>query len=307
MKADYVVAVGVACIDEYYAAPTWIAEGDKLVVSVMPPLYGGMVANAACALVGFGVKTYLFDQMNRGAVSQRILDDLERHGVDTSLMRYDERLPDARCLILQTPSERTIFVVDAQKPRHIEMGEQAAVFERAAYLYSTARDFSRFDRPLELAARLKRSGVKLVFDVESTDMEEFGAQLIEEAALLFFNEYGFELYAAGRAQDEVFARLLEKGVSTIAVTLGERGCLVKTREGILREPAVSVPVVDTTGAGDMFNAAFLACVMHGRDAGYAARFATAAAAYAVTQQGGRCPPNSVSAIEAMMRERFGEV
>ena len=51
---------------------------------------------------------------------------------------------------------------------------------------------------------------------------------------------------------------LDKGIKNILITLGEKGCIFKNNEEEFLIPAkkLSVPVVDTTGAGDAFNGAF---------------------------------------------------
>ena len=43
MNGGYVVAVGAACIDEYYRAGEWPAEGEKGLVTAMEEQVGGMV------------------------------------------------------------------------------------------------------------------------------------------------------------------------------------------------------------------------------------------------------------------------
>jgi ribokinase len=57
-----------------------------------------------------------------------------------------------------------------------------------------------------------------------------------------------------------------RGVPTVAVKCGPDGCVVGADEAIARVPAYRVsPVVDTTGAGDAFDAAFLVGLARGRD------------------------------------------
>lgn len=76
-------------------------------------------------------------------------------------------------------------------------------------------------------------------------------------------------------------------VGVAAVTLGERGCLVAHRGEIRHVPAYRVRAVDTTGAGDAWNAAFIHYYMAGMNAFESARLANAAAAYLVSRQSGK--------------------
>ena len=88
------------------------------------------------------------------------------------------------------------------------------------------------------------------------------------------------LGAGERADEEALGRrLLERGCGAALLTLGERGCLCVTADGSEHIPGFVIPeVVDTTGAGDAFNAALAVALAEGRPLREAARFANAAAA-----------------------------
>lgn len=60
-----------------------------------------------------------------------------------------------------------------------------------------------------------------------------------------------------------------------------------SRHAFVQHPAFARPVVDTTGAGDTFNAAFLVAMLEGQSLQAGLRFACAAASHAVTAVGAR--------------------
>lgn len=85
---------------------------------------------------------------------------------------------------------------------------------------------------------------------------------------------------------EILARRLrDLGVGNLVVTLGEKGALVMTDAGTERVPGVTVDVVDTTGAGDSFNAGLAMALAEGRDLLSAVQFATCCGALACTKLG----------------------
>lgn len=79
---------------------------------------------------------------------------------------------------------------------------------------------------------------------------------------------------------------LDWGASISLLTLGERGCLVGTRDGIQAVPAAEGHVVDTTGAGDTFSTAFLVGYLRTSDVAWAARFGAATAMAVIERTGG---------------------
>ncbi len=75
-------------------------------------------------------------------------------------------------------------------------------------------------------------------------------------------------------------------LEVVAVTRGERGCLVQTDEEEVSVPGVAVAVVDTVGAGDAFTAGLLALTLEGKPLGEAAAFANRLAARVAASAGG---------------------
>jgi sugar/nucleoside kinase (ribokinase family) len=81
-------------------------------------------------------------------------------------------------------------------------------------------------------------------------------------------------------------KYLDMGVETAVVKMGERGAYVATRDGgASMGGAFKVPVVDVTGAGDAFDAAFLSCRMRGMDLDESLKFANATGALSITVRG----------------------
>ena len=287
MSAPYIVAIGAACMDEYFAADGWVAEGDKLLVRPMEQQVGGMIPNAACVMAGLGSPVYLLDYMNGGAVSQKLQADLAGYGLDVSHIVTDDRLPDARCIIVLTPQERTILVVDYERPPRQVPPETLALLRGAAYVYTTMTELRRFENHLALADDLRAHGARLVFDLEPATFESAGDPLFARADVLFFNETGLAKYSAGRDPDGCIDALLAGGCRVVVTTLGADGCDCRSAGARVRLPGCRVPVVDTTGAGDTFNGAFVHGLLSGAPLEEAARLANAAAGRAVTRMGGR--------------------
>lgn len=80
--------------------------------------------------------------------------------------------------------------------------------------------------------------------------------------------------------------LLALGVKQLVITLGGRGAMLVDAQGTVSHfPAIPVEVVDTTGAGDAFNAALAVALGEGRSLVDAVRFALYGGAFACTRLG----------------------
>lgn len=301
MRDAYVVALGIPCIDEYGEAEEWPQEGEKSIVRWAERRVGGMIPNAACVMAGMGRKTYLVTALNAGVTSEGIRRDLESWGLDLSHLIVDERLPDMRCVIIRTPRERTILVPDSSSVHYPVDEKLRKLLLGAGCVYTSMMEFHRLENWEALAGELREKGVGLVFDLETSTFENGEDPLFRYASLLFFNEKGMEKYAAGRDPEDCIRELLENGTEAVAVTLGGEGCYCASGEERVRLPGNRVEVVDPTGAGDTFNCAFTASWLAGKSLAYAAEFANAAAAHAVTVLGARGGIAPSEQIEEWMR------
>lgn len=91
------------------------------------------------------------------------------------------------------------------------------------------------------------------------------------------------------------------GVGIVAVTLGQDGALMAGSEGVLRLPAVEVPVISATGAGDSFLAGMIHALAQGRPEAEAFRLGMAAGAAAVLTPGtDLCRRADVERLAAMI-------
>jgi len=104
-----------------------------------------------------------------------------------------------------------------------------------------------------------------------------------------------------RPSRELVDLLRRRGARNVIVTLGSRGVLVATESIDTVVPAAPVEVVDTTGAGDGFNAGFAAALAEGRSLVDAVRFGTACGGLVCTRLGVIPGLPSRAAADAMVR------
>jgi sugar/nucleoside kinase (ribokinase family) len=97
---------------------------------------------------------------------------------------------------------------------------------------------------------------------------------------------GADQVASEAGEEEVIQLFLSWGARVGLLTLGERGCVVGTSDGIIRVPAQKGDVIDTTGAGDSFSTAFLVGYMRTGDIEWSARFAAATVISVIERTGG---------------------
>jgi ribokinase len=99
------------------------------------------------------------------------------------------------------------------------------------------------------------------------------------------------------------AALLLLGPGTVILKLGEHGCYYAGGDGGRHYPAPPVEVLDTTAAGDTFNAALAVALAEGRPFAQAIPFANAAAALSVTRPGAQASVPTRAELDAFLKVR----
>ena len=303
MNKPYLVAISVLHMDEYYTVDHWPEEGDKSTADFEKATPGGAISNMATVLSTLGTPVKFYDILSASKTADSLLKDMTDHGIDTSCVRRIKGMKDSKCLIFRSEKERTIVWMRHHKKIVPLEKEAIDMFENAAYIYGYLGT-NVFSNPCETLLGFKTKGAKLVFDIEACFGDE-GQKLLEQANILFFNQFGLRanVLASGQSEEGYLNLLLQKGVEIIVMTKGAKGCRIVTQTDDFVSPAMNVNVVDTNGAGDTFNAAFLHRTMQGDSPREAAVFANTAASLAVTLFG----PRAMAVSEQKVRDMAAQI
>ncbi|MDQ2901538.1 MAG: PfkB family carbohydrate kinase, partial [Acidobacteriota bacterium] len=95
--------------------------------------------------------------------------------------------------------------------------------------------------------------------------------------------------------------LLDLGPRMVILKMGAEGCYSATRESQTHHAGFTVDAVDTTAAGDTFNAGLAVALAEDRDFAEALRFANAAAAISVTRAGAQASVPSRAEVETFLK------
>ena len=90
-------------------------------------------------------------------------------------------------------------------------------------------------------------------------------------------------------------------MKNILVTLGSQGAMLVNEEGVHQYPTRKVDAVDTTAAGDCFNAAFVVGLSEGMSNAQAIRFANTASSIAVTRKGAQSSIPTREEVDEVIR------
>lgn len=125
--------------------------------------------------------------------------------------------------------------------------------------------------------------------------------IIPSVDLLLLSEPELRILSNLEDRKEAGKQLLEKGPSTVVLKLGKKGCLTLTREEESFAKGFSINIVDTTGAGDAFNTAFIVGLEKGWGLDRVTRFANTTGGISATKVGARPGLPEFGEVEKLLR------
>lgn len=286
MAPEPILCVGALTFDTIFRLAALPSGPGKFLPIEAVEVAEGMASAQAASIVRLGGRAALWASAGDDAVGDRLVADIGAAGVDTSLVR---RVEGAR-------SAFSSIFMDLAGERMIVPQYDAALAAPPA----EAPDFSRFAAvmvdvrwPAAAAIALdgaRRRGVPGILDADVAPRETLD-RLVPRASHVVASEGGAALLTEGKGPEEAVRLLADWHGGFVAVTAGERGCWWSDRGTIRHTPALSVPVVDTLAAGDVFHGAFALGLAEGMAMAEIIRFASVAAAIKCSRFGGRlgCP------------------
>ncbi len=282
---------GMALIDEARAEEIYAAMGSGTEVS------GGSAANTAVGIAALGARAGFIGKVKDDGLGKVFGHDIRAAGVAFSTPAAAEGAATARCLILVTPDgERTMntFLGAAQDLTigdiDVATVENASVTYLEGYLWDPPAAKEAFLAAAKVAHKANRKVALTLSDSFCVDRyrAEFH-QLIRSGTvdLVFCNEAELKSLYETADYDTALTQLKQDACEAV-VTRSEQGASFISAEGIVRVPAYPVhKVVDTTGAGDLFAAGFLAGYTTGLEPTECLRLGAMAAGEIISQLGAR--------------------
>ena len=280
------VGLGQSSLDHVCEVDGLPAFAGKAPILAYREAPGGQVATALLACARLGLRARFFGSVGDDEAADRVLAPLRAAGIDLSGVRRVAGAPTQLAVILvdRTSGERTVLWhrAPALALRSADLPREAIARARALHLDAGDPEVAVW------AAKLAReAGVPVFLDADTPvpGMPELLAQVDFPIVSRDFAQSFF----GTDSPREALRGLAGFGGRLAVVTLGELGALARQGDRVLESPGFRVEVRDTTGAGDVFHAAFLWAVLAGRGAGAALRLANAAAALncrAIGAQGG---------------------
>jgi ribokinase len=280
-KSVDVAVLGTCNLDFISRVSRFAGADEEVNMDQLHQSVGGSAANSALTLLEMGIKTGIMTRVGEDYGGNLIRQSLTDKGIGTE-----------RVISLDEPTGMTFIAVDDQGERsiYVHMGANAnfELLEDDITYIMDAKVLHLTGMYLEVVEEASQHARILSFNPGML-LSSFGLSKLKNTLkrvdMLFLNQK--EVRVLTDMEPAVGAEsLVEMGIPQVILTMGREGAVLYTSEEKIISPAAETRVLDTTGAGDTFAAAFLASHLKGKDGEECLKEANLAASRQVGKWGG---------------------
>jgi len=303
--SDKIVVIGSLNMDLVGCAPRIPVVGETIVGHTYFSEPGGKGANQAYAAARLGGRVAMLGRVGSDDFGRAMRANLEHAGCDVEGLLSVEGTSGIALIFVADDGHNSIIIVPGANDRFSPENVDAA----GGFLEGAAWVLLQLENPLPTvlaaAKAARRAGARVILD--PAPARTLPDELFALADIITPNETEAAILAGlapGPLNPEqalgIASKLQARQARTVIVKLGEQGCLLVNQDKPQLIPAPKVKAVDTTAAGDEFNAGLAVGLSEGLDLPAACRFANAAAALSVTKLGAQASAPTRAELEAFL-------
>lgn len=275
---------------------------------------GGSVLNTATALERLRIRTIIISNLGTDKFGDMLIDFLNSQDMVVDHIRRTEK-PTGVVVGLIAPDGEKRWISVRKNAADIHMTQiDKTLLTQSNILYISGVELvegkeSR-NLAIELARQIKGKGGMVFLDPNirvptwkiDTEVRDTFEQIYPFVDVFLPNEKELEMLGDNSEIQDIAGHIISKGVSSIWLKLGDEGCACYTESSYVKFPANKVKAVDSSGAGDAFNAAVIFGIVSSMTKEAIGIFANQFASYTVTKYGTtQALPSSIE-ISSMLQK-----
>jgi sugar/nucleoside kinase (ribokinase family) len=294
-KVD-LVGVGLNATDTLIALPEFPARGSKTEYGASSVMPGGQTATTVIACQTWGLSTRYVGKLGDDDAARLHRTAFEKAGVEAQLVTVAGGVSPQSLILVDGGGERTVLGRRDERMTLLPEELNRAWIENARALHVDGHDTTAATLAASWA---HEAGIPVLADIDEIypGVDELLANV---DYLISSRDFPGRLMGPGSLEKNLRGMQARYGCRLTAATLGPDGVLAWNGKQFLHRAAYRVPVVDTTGAGDIFHAGFIYGLLQDWPLDRQLDFSCAAAAINCMATGARGGIQTVAAIEELM-------
>ncbi len=316
-KEKYVLVVGSSNMDLNMYSKRFPTPGETVTGGMFTQSFGGKGANQSVASIRSGSNTVFIGKVGNDTFGAQMLEHLADEGINTTGTIIDPDVASGVAIILiDSNGQNMISVAPGANKKLVQEDLKNAVdiIENASVVILQMEIQLEVIREIFSIASEK----KVISILNPAPFKEIPLEVLKTVDIITPNEnelYKLHVSLGFKEQQDKFHEkisniandLHSRGINTIIVTLGNKGCFVSERKTgeQYHVSAIEIAAIDAVGAGDCFNGVLASRLCKGDNLRTATRYANVAASIAVTRTGAQTSMPFWNEIEQKYAELYG--
>ncbi|WP_418038097.1 ribokinase [Paenibacillus xylanilyticus] len=289
-----ICVIGSSSMDLVVTSSRRPGAGETVLGESFKTVPGGKGANQAVAAARLGGEVMMIGRVGDDAFGQDILNNFKANAVNTQNVKPVTHSESGTAHIILAEGDNSIvFVEAANREVTPEYVNQAAEAIRNADIVLIQQEIPE-ETVVRVSSLCAEYGTPLLLN--PAPARTVPQEVIDNAAYITPNEHEAEILFQGMGPAEA----LRKYPNKLFITEGSKGVRYFDGAEEILVPTYKVEAVDTTGAGDTFNAAFAVALAEGKPLQESIRFANRAASLSVTKFGAQGGMPTRDEVEASL-------
>ncbi len=294
---DKVLVIGSSNVDLNIYSKKFPIPGETVTGGRFIQSFGGKGANQAVASVRSGSKTVFIGKLGQDSFGNQMIENLNREGIDVHKVFRDPKHASGVAFILIDSSGQNMISVAPGANKKLTPQD---IISCKDLIKSAKTIIMQMEISLEVIQAVIdcTQQKKIIKILNPAPFKPMTLDFVRQFDIITPNEHEIAQLHSSLAlpppkEDNFFKKLstintdlLEIGIQSIVITLGNKGCVVSTpNNNFSHIEAIKVKAVDTVGAGDCFNGVLASYLTKRKEIFEAAQIANIAASIAVTRKG----------------------
>ena len=234
---------------------------------------GGGASNTAVGFSKLGLKTAIMGRVGQDREGDQLIKSLKKNKIDTHLMQVDKKISTGFSFILGLRRIKRAHFIFAYRGTNNSLIFKAKTsdLKNIKWFYISSVSSPNWQNVLNKAFSFARKGVKIAWNPSNVQLKAGYKKLskyLKQTKVLIINEdEARELVLSKKKTRNLGIKYLLKeigkmGSEIITITVGKKGVYAYSGQKIYYQRPAPSKVINTTGAGDSFSAAFVASLLY---------------------------------------------
>ena len=311
-----VITIGSATVDAFARTDTnkilyqhhrfCYPSGTKIILSELIFTTGGGGTNTAVSFSRLGLKTAFLGRVGKYANASRVIYELKKDRVDTSLVIKGEGRTGYSIILDPKGHDRTVLTYKGSS-NDLKLNQVKLSKLNTKWIYMSAMMEESYKTAAKIAEYASKKGIKIAFNPSSylaKKGRKYLAPILSRTDIIVLNKEEAEMITQKRTVEHMLKEMRKIGPKITIITDGSKGTLAYDGKLMRIAKPHKIKVIDTTGAGDSFASAFVAGIIQGKTIEESLKMGTSNAESVISYVGAKAGLLTKKEMEKALKKKF---